>query len=291
MTDIKLVGLDLDGTLLDDDRRIRPKTIEALRLAASRGINMAIISGRNFLAVPEEIRELEFIRYYVLCNGAAIYDAHEGRMIFEAAIPLDDALDIYRSLDEEDVYYDCYLNEGAWTQQNHYDQIDDFVPVESHRAFLKINRIPKENLSQALYERGKPVWKIQSIYKSTDIRDKEMERLRCKYPQYSLCSAYPYNLEINVPCATKGQGLMQLAQILSIQPTQVMAFGDGGNDASMLKSAGFGIAMGNASDEAKMAADYVGPCNSEDGVAQVLQALVTLIDGKRTLNEILTRCI
>ena len=272
--DIKLVGLDLDGTLLDDDRKVRQRTIDALRLAAAHGINLAVISGRNFLAVPEEIRDLPFIRYFVLCNGAGIYDREKDELLFQADIPLDEALALYDALDEEDVYYDCYLSDGAWTPQSHYDRIDEFVPVESHRAFLKVNRKPFADFRGALRQRDKSVWKVQSIYKDTATRDREMARLAKRFPQYTFVTAYSYNLEVNMPAATKGQGLMQLAQILRLDRMQVMAFGDGGNDVTMLQSAGVGVAMGNACDEAKAAAACVGPTNNEDGVAQVLEALV-----------------
>ena len=272
--DIKLVGLDLDGTLLDDDRKVRQRTIDALRIAAQHGVNLAIISGRNFLAVPEEIRALPFIRYFVLCNGAGIYDKWNDELLFQADIPLDEALALYDTLEEEDVYYDCYLSDGAWTPQSHYDRIDEFVPVESHRAFLKVNRRPFADFRGALRQRGKSVWKVQSIYKDTATRDREMARLEKKFPQYTFVTAYSYNLEVNMPAATKGQGLMQLADILGLDRMQVMAFGDGGNDVTMLQSAGVGVAMGNACDEAKAAAACVGPTNNEDGVAQVLEALV-----------------
>lgn len=274
MIDIKLVGLDLDGTLLDDDRKIRGRTIEALRLAADNGVNLAVISGRNFLAVPEEIRALPFIRYFVLCNGAGIYDRQNDELLFQADIPLEEALTLYDALDAEDVYYDCYLSDGAWTPQSHYDRIDEFVPVESHRAFLKVNRKPFADFREALRQRGKSVWKVQSIYKDTATRDREKKRLQESFPQYTFVTAYPYNLEVNMPAATKGSGLMQLAEILQLDRQQVMAFGDGGNDVTMLQSAGVGVAMGNACDEAKAAASYVGPTNNEDGVAQVLEALV-----------------
>lgn len=274
MIDIKLVGLDLDGTLLDDDRKIRGRTIEALRLAADNGVNLAVISGRNFLAVPEEIRALPFIRYFVLCNGAGIYDRQNDELLFQADIPLEEALTLYDALDAEDVYYDCYLSDGAWTPQSHYDRIDEFVPVESHRAFLKVNRKPFADFREALRQRGKSVWKVQSIYKDTATRDREKKRLQESFPQYTFVTAYPYNLEVNMPAATKGSGLMQLAEILQLDRQQVMAFGDGGNDVTMLQSAGVGVAMGNACDEAKAAAAYVGPTNNEDGVAQVLEALV-----------------
>lgn len=275
MIDIKLVGLDLDGTLLDDDRKIRARTIEALRLAADNGVNLAVISGRNFLAVPEEIRALPFIRYFVLCNGAGIYDRQNDELLFQADIPLEEALTLYDAMDAEDVYYDCYLSDGAWTPQSHYDRIDEFVPVESHRAFLKVNRKPFADFQDALRQRGKSVWKVQSIYKDTATRDREKERLQESFPQYTFVTAYPYNLEVNMPAATKGSGLTQLAEILQLDRQQVMAFGDGGNDVTMLQSAGVGVAMGNACDEAKAAASYVGPTNNEDGVAQVLEALVT----------------
>lgn len=275
MIDIKLVGLDLDGTLLDDDRKIRARTIEALRLAADNGVNLAVISGRNFLAVPEEIRALPFIRYFVLCNGAGIYDRQNDELLFQADIPLEEALTLYDAMDAEDVYYDCYLSDGAWTPQSHYDRIDEFVPVESHRAFLKVNRKPFADFQDALRQRGKSVWKVQSIYKDTATRDREKKRLQESFPQYTFVTAYPYNLEVNMPAATKGSGLMQLAEILQLDRQQVMAFGDGGNDVTMLQSAGVGVAMGNACDEAKAAASYVGPTNNEDGVAQVLGALVT----------------
>ena len=271
---IRLVGLDLDGTLLDDERKVRRRTIDALRLAAEHGINLAVISGRNFLAVPEEIRALPFIRYFVLCNGAGIYDREQDKLLFQADIPLEEALALYDALDEEDVYYDCYLSDGAWTPRSHYDRIDEFVPVASHRAFLKVNRQPFDDFRGALRRRGKSVWKVQSIYRDTATRDREMARLQAKFPQYTFVTAYPYNLEVNMPAATKGSGLMQLAQILGLERGQVMAFGDGGNDVSMLRSAGVGVAMGNACDEAKAAAACVGPTNNEDGVAQVLEALV-----------------
>ena len=272
--DIKLVGLDLDGTLLDDERKVRQRTIDALRLAADHGIHLAVISGRNFLAVPEEIRALPFIRYFVLCNGAGIYDRQRDELLFQADIPLEEALALYDALDEEDVYYDCYLSDGAWTPQSHYDRIDEFVPVESHCAFLKVNRKPFDDFRGALRQRGKSLWKVQSIYKDTATRDREMARLQEKFPQYTFVTAYTYNLEINMPAATKGSGLMQLAEILGLDRAQVMAFGDGGNDVTMLQSAGVGVAMGNACAEAKAAAACVGPTNNEDGVAQVLEALV-----------------
>ena len=198
--------------------------------------------------------------------------------LFQADIPLEEALALYDALDEENVYYDCYLSDGAWTPRSHYDRIDEFVPVASHRAFLKGNRQPFDDFRGALRQRGKSVWKVQSIYQDTATRDREMARLREKFPQYTFVTAYPYNLEVNMPAATKGSGLMQLAQILGLDRGQVMAFGDGQNDVPMLTYAGAGYAMANACAEALASTSLIAPPNTEDGVAQVIEQY--LAEGK-----------
>ena len=105
------------------------------------------------------------------------------------------------------------------------------------------------------------------------IRDKEMERISALYPQMGITSAYTYNLEVNVPDATKGIGLLKLAELLGLEREQVIAFGDGENDLSMIECAGIGYAMENAPENVKVAADRIAPPNTEDGVAQVLTEL------------------
>ncbi len=93
------------------------------------------------------------------------------------------------------------------------------------------------------------------------------------YPDMTVTSAYTYNLEVNVPDATKGIGLVKLGKILGISREQIIAFGDGENDLSMLQCAGIGYAMANAPDSVKAQADRIAPPNTEDGVAQVLTEL------------------
>ena len=94
-----------------------------------------------------------------------------------------------------------------------------------------------------------------------------MARIAALYPQMTVTSAYPYNLEVNVPEATKGIGLLKLAELLGLQREQVIAFGDGENDISMLQYAGIGVAMGNATPACKAAADFITRTVDEDGVA------------------------
>lgn len=273
MERFKLIGFDLDGTLLDQNRTLRPRTADALALASDRGCNIAITSGRNFLAVPKMIRDLSFIRYFILCNGALIYDRESDRYLYECSIPLETALSIYRDLGKTEVYYDCYLRDGAWAQAHHLETVHEMVSDPTHLKVLYDTREPKEDLIAALKERGKDVCKVQAIFRDTETRDRVMTAMKAKYPSLEITTAYTYNLEFNMPDATKGKGLIKLAQILGIERKYVAAFGDGGNDISMIEEAGTGFAMANAPEEVRAHADVIAPSNREDGVAQILEAL------------------
>lgn len=271
---IRIVGLDLDGTVLGKDRVLTQRTIDALEMASSKGVHMVIDSGRQFEVIPKELRDLPFMRYYVLCNGAVIYDKWEDKVLYSAEIPLEKSMKIYDSLTEhEEVYLDCYHSDGSWARAEDYARIDEFVSDQSHRDVLHNTRTPVENMRQALLNRGKPVQKFQTIYMDTETRDEERERLAKLYPEMMITVAYTYNLEMNVPEATKGIGLLKLAELLGFDREQVMAFGDGGNDISMIQCAGIGYAMENAPEEVKMTADRIAPPNTEDGVAQILESM------------------
>ena len=274
MSDIKLVGLDMDGTVLGKDRVLTQNTIDVMEKVSAKGVHLVVDSGRRFPVVPKELRELPFVRYFVLCNGAEIYDKLEDKVLYSSEIPLERALHIYDSLTSHpEVYLDCYQSDGSWARAEDHARIDEFVEDQSHRDVLRNTRTPVEGLRQFLVDRNKPVQKFQTIYKNMAIRDKEMERITAMYPDMTVTSAYTYNLEVNVPDATKGIGLIKLGEILGIPREQIIAFGDGENDISMLQSAGIGYAMENAPDSVKKFADRIAPPNTEDGVAQILTEL------------------
>lgn len=274
MSDIKIVGLDMDGTLLDENRKLTKYTLEILEKVAATGVELVVDSGRKFKVVPKELRELPFMRYFVLCNGAEIYDKWEDKVLYRAEIPFEKSMQIYDSLTSyEEVYLDCYHTDGSWARAEDYVRIDEFVEEQSHRDVLRNTRTPIENIRQALLKRQKPVQKFQTIYKNMAIRDEEMKRISSLYPEMGVTSAYTYNLEVNVPDATKGIGLIKLAELLGYTREQVIAFGDGENDLSMIQCAGIGYAMSNAPDNVKALADRIAPPNTENGVAKVLAEL------------------
>ena len=265
----------MDGTVLDSDRVLRQRTIDAFELAASQGAFPVVTSGRKFEVVPEELRELPCIRYYVLCGGSVLYDRDEDRELFRADLSLKKVLAVYDAMMEggDRVYFDCYHEDGAWAAAERFHLIDEIVPQMSLRRVLHETRTPVEDIRGAFIRRGKSVHKLQAIYESTEARDSERARLEALFPDVRFTTAYPFNLEACHPSASKGQGLLKLAEILGYSRSNVIAFGDGENDRDMLQLAGCGFAMANADDYVKSAADLIAPSNDDDGVARVLEAI------------------
>ena len=112
--DIKIIALDLDGTLLDSQKRLSEGNRAALEEAAAKGVHIVPTTGRFFGMMPQAIRDLPFVRYAITINGAQVYDRETDTAIVREEIPLDMALDIIRLLDRYDVIYDCYRSNWGW---------------------------------------------------------------------------------------------------------------------------------------------------------------------------------
>ena len=108
MADIRIVALDLDGTLLDSGKNLSVANRDALVAAAERGIHIVPTTGRFFGGMPESVRELPFVRYAITVNGAQVYDRETDTAIVREELPLGTALAVMRYLDGFDVIYDCY---------------------------------------------------------------------------------------------------------------------------------------------------------------------------------------
>ena len=125
---IKLIAFDLDGTFLDSKKNIPPDNIRALEEAAAKGVVIVPATGRIVGGVPQQIRELPFIRYYVTANGAFVYDALEDKAVARAEIPLEEALSLLRYEDGLGIPYDCYQDGWGYMSAGMQARARDFVP-------------------------------------------------------------------------------------------------------------------------------------------------------------------
>lgn len=270
----KLIAFDLDGTFLNNDKTIPQKNIDALCAAAGRGIHIVPATGRIHSGVPEAVRALPFIRYYICINGAYVYDAVEDRTIYSADVPLDIALRFYEEMDKLPVMYDCYQDNSGFITQKMYDEADYYVPDKGILHLVKTLRVPVPELKEYLSQKGKDVQKLQAYFHDISLRDRELERLPKLFPELLFSTSVSNNIEVNSRLAGKGNGLKALCRELKIDIADTAAFGDSLNDEDMLSAAGLGIAMANALESTKRAADVLTLSNNDAGVAAGIEKYI-----------------
>ena len=265
---IRIIALDLDGTLLNSNKELSSANLAALERAAAAGIEIVPTTGRFYGGMPQAIRDLPFVRYAITINGAEVADLKTGEVIYKAEIPWEQAVEMMTMLDELPVIYDCYQSNEAFMTAALKEHIDTTISSPHYRKMVHELRQPVPELKAFLTERKMGVQKVQFFTKHPDLRLKLMEKMPRQYKDLCVSSSVSDNVEINQVHANKGEALLALAAHLGLKREQTIAFGDGLNDLSMLKEAGIGVAMANACDEAKNIADWIAPSCDEDGVAQ-----------------------
>ena len=273
--DIKLIAFDLDGTILDDAKKIPPENITALKAAHDRGIIIVPASGRLYPYIPAEVRELPFVRYCITANGGCVYDAETGKNLYSAEIPLDVTLRIFDYLDGVDCLYDCYADSLAYADVPFFERADAYFldPVMNamlHSYIVKTRDIVPD-LREFVVSRGGPIQKMQSYFADDALRMAELKRVSEKFPELAVSTSLANNLEINSKDATKGKALTMLCERLGIPVEASMAIGDGTNDLTMVQAAGVGVCMANGHDTVKAAADYIAPDNNSAGLAETIR--------------------
>ena len=273
----KLIAFDLDGTLLDDEKRIPPENVRALEAAAARGWVPVPATGRIVRGIPEPVKALPGVRYFIVSNGAGVYDAAEDRLLYRGDVPLELALRCYEYMDTLPVIYDCYQNESGWMTRSMYENCAPYFPTEPHMLeIVKRLRVPVDDLKETLRQRGEPLQKLQMFFKPEDLdeRERQLRRIPELFPELVATTSVSNNIEINSVNAGKDKALLALAEHLGIRREDTVAFGDGTNDLAMLRAAGLGVAMANAAPKVKAAADEITGSNNDAGVARVIWRLL-----------------
>ena len=268
---IRIIALDLDGTLLTTEKQLSPENLAALRRAAEAGIQIVPTTGRFYNGMPSFIRELPFIRYAITINGAEAADVHTGEIIYKSEIPLERALELMHYLDTLPVIYDCYQDNDGWISEHLKARIDSTVKDPHFRKMLHDLRRPVPELKAFVTQRARDVQKIQFFIPTPELRLELLETLPRRFPDLAVSSSVAENIEVNSADATKGKALLALAEHIGSPRAGVMAFGDGLNDLSMIRAAGIGVAMGNACDEAKAVADWITLSCDDHGVAHGIE--------------------
>lgn len=272
---IKMIAFDMDGTVLDDHKKIMPETKEILEKAASQGIEIVPATGRPYCGLSEEIEKLQGVRYILTTNGAGIYEKKTGRCIHEESMELMQFLPLMARLEPLDVMADAFVKGDSFMSEKNRHLVEEMNVTEEVKEYIRNSRICVPNLTEYLREKGVDIEKltINFVNEADGTRrdyDKVREVLK-DFPEFNAVSGGMQNIEVTKKEVSKASGLLWLGEYLGIQKEEMIAFGDSGNDVTMLRMAGIGVAMGNAEKAAMEAADFVTKANTEDGIVYALK--------------------
>ena len=284
---IRVIASDMDGTLLGDDHRIAPETLEAIKEAQEAGIRFMIATGRNFKGAMAELQDTGLVCDYVVGSGAEVRDPMQN-VIETRVLSRELCRRVYKSVKKFPVSvifctdgYDYRVGTPEEVEESLILELQLFHENMTREEILKtsVYRRIKENSKvvsglKEMEEKKIPVYKIFLFSDDTDMLE-QIDKVLGENRDIAVASSFPTNLEITDVRAQKGPVLKNYIERLGYAMDEVMVFGDSLNDLSMLEmDFGATVAMENASPEVKAAAKYVTKSNNEHGVAYAIRELI-----------------
>lgn len=270
---IKMVGLDLDGTLLTSQKELTAYTKKVIAEAIGKGVIVLAATGRPYIGVPEELKTFPGMRYALTSNGARVVDIDTGETLIEHLLSQENAkkaLEIFQKYDTlQEVYYDGQ----GYADREKLEHIERYHKNPNMWEYVRTSRIAVEDIGDVIRRENRDMDKVQALFANMEERAQAWEELS-QFKELAMVGSLGYNIEINSSGVNKGRGLVELGRLLGIRREEIMAVGDGDNDVVMLRESGFGVAMGNAEASVKQAANYITDTNDEDGAAKAIARFV-----------------
>jgi hypothetical protein len=259
-TPIRLIAIDLDGTLLRDDKTISPRVLETIAEATRRGIHVVLASARPPRTTRAFHEQLGLSSIQVNYNGALIWDQIAQQVIDHAPLPATVAqqlIDTARSA-FADVLVHCEIL-NRW----HTDRVDDRFQTESAKLY------PPDAVGPLASFAHLDVTKL--MFQGPPAMMDAIAQLLSEESAATCVRTDPDLLQYMRAGIDKGTGLRRVCELTGVPMHAAMAIGDNENDIAMLRAAGMGVAMGHARDEVKRAAAHVVGTNEADGVAEAIE--------------------
>ncbi len=266
-TKYKAIAFDLDGTLLDFGE-MSQITKQAIELLNNQGITIIISTGRGIPIIPNEILKLASVRYIVSSSGACVTDLSNKKVLLNQPIPKQTAIDVLRCIKPYHAVASVF-----------YPKIAVYT-ISCLRAMKKrVNKNKKKkthfkpsikltwNLIKTIKKQLAPIEKLNCYFNSKEQCANAIAQLK-QYQSVEAITTLGDDIEINASGVNKASGLKSLCNHLGIDIREVVAFGDSQNDASMFRSCGYSVVMGNAENKIKSMADYIAFDAAHDGAAR-----------------------
>ena len=261
---IKLIAMDIDNTITSYKNLIPKRNIWAIKKAVSQGVKIVLASGRPEASIIEVARRLGIEKdcYIVSFNGARVRYLPQNRILFNSHLS-DECVNLLLQLSkEENIFMHTYKDNFVITEKNNF-----YSRLEAKLIKFKIKEVKK--LTDEI--NGSDVIKVLLLQSPKKLKAASERILSQIQDKMSASFSAPFLLDVSANGSDKGSALKLIAESLSIEPKDIIAFGDNFNDKTMIEYAGIGVVMGNACDEMKKIGDVVAPPCYFAGFAKVLE--------------------
>ena len=276
----KIVFIDIDGTLVNDEKIVSEENIKAIKKIKEKGIEVVLASGRPYHSIEEYSNTVGAIPYIIGSNGGVVANFVEDKKIFTTNIEKEVALEILKVIKENDIYFTVTISGNLIVENEQYG-----MSKENRNEIVVL----KNSAEEYLQETNEPIIKFSIIddekEKLEKVRKEIIERFNIdatEVDEFMILKKYrkpennykvPYIMDIMPRGISKAKAIEEMCNYLKINLSQTVVFGDGLNDIEMFNVGGYKVAMGNAVKKIKNLADVVTKTNNESGVAYELNEI------------------
>lgn len=269
----KMVAVDMDGTLLKDNKEVSEVNKEAIRKACEAGVKVVVCTGRIFTSAKAYAKIVGSEAPIIASNGAYIRDKDKENAVYEKNLDKEILLKIVKLAKENDFFPHIYTTNTIYTEKlifssKNYATWNESLS-EKDRVIIEIVENLEEYIHESKHNYIKAVVMCDDIEKLKWLRNEIL-----KETEVAIMSSVPNNIEITAFGTSKGEGVKILADFYGIKREEVICIGDNENDISMIEYAGLGVAMENSPEDVKNVAKYITDTNENDGVAKVIEKFI-----------------
>lgn len=270
---VRLLALDIDGTILTDDKRLTKRTASAIRGASEKGIQVVLVTGRPLSGIPQALADISGIRFAITSNGAATTDRIRKTRLRSACLKADTACAIARIPMEKGLVHSVFLDDYGFCEPAFFEMQRALYASTPIEQYFRASRRETDSIERTIRASRAGVENIWMIAKDRAQRDEIDRRVRGQFDVQTVLTAETH-VEIGSKYADKGLALSVLAEMLGIEKGEILALGDNENDLGMFRAAGLCAAMGNGTESAKAQADFITDSNACDGAAKLIERLL-----------------
>ncbi|TCL57305.1 hypothetical protein EDD76_109168 [Kineothrix alysoides] len=270
---IKLICIDMDGTLLGDEFSIPGQNLEVLKHAVEAGVEIALVSGRPF-NIARYFADLIHPKVHVIATNGTYFRYNQA--VYEKSLNAEQMERIYTVAAKHHLVIHFKgrnkVISNEWIEESHpYKRTNPKLKEEDKMEFIE-----NADLNKVLEGQSNDIYKAL-IFRADKVLEENLIQAKLELKQYEdleVVSSHPCNFEVMRGGTSKGEAVRELSAYLGIKRDEIMCIGDNENDISMIRYGALGIAMGNGTEEIKAAADYITDTNINAGVAKAVQKFV-----------------